>query len=306
MIALLQPLSVGNAVRVFLTPPSTALWSRLLRRTTPDFTGPDDDGAVMITDQGTQNIVLDTVGLTNGVPYYYALYSWDGAAFTGAPVASCTPAAIYQPGGPTPQQIVRDRLDLGLQAEVAAKRLSPAGGLVSVITAPFVLADDATFPTVTVHMDSTDPGERFLGENLFGEVELSDGTIGASEGWMARWSITVLGVSLSSDERIALREAIRRVVLANLAVFDDAGMVQIALSQRDVEDTQSYGSTPLYMTYGTFTCLAPTFVTDALPPVIDVEVQPIIVAPNISIPSGPGATLLGAQSVQPSTLAGFR
>ena len=306
MISLLQPLSVGNAIRAFLAPPDGALWWRLLRRTSDAFTGVDDPGAVWVADDCTDNVVLDTIALTNGASYVYRLYSWDGAAFAVSDPASATPATTYGSGGPTPQDVVRDRIDLGMKAEVAAGRLAPDGGKVSVITAPFVLADNAVFPTITVHMDSTEPAERFLGENLFGAIGMDDGEVQETEGWLARWSLTVLGVSLNSAERIALREAVRRVVQANLAVFDDFGMVQIGFSQRDVEDTSSYAA-PLYMTYGTLTCVAPTFVSDAVAPVVEVDVSVNLTVPDITIPPGPGPSLLGAQSVAAAIMeAGYQ
>ena len=293
-ISLIQAPAVGNALRVFLAPPPGASSWRLLRRTADEFAGPDDPGAVVVVDQSRDDVVLDTTALVNGTSYVYRLYSSGPAGWTMSDPATGTPAAIYQPGGPNPQQIVRDRIDLGMAVETAAGRLKPEGGRVYVITAPFVLADNAKFPTVTVHMDSAEPAERALGEMLSGDFEMPGG-IGETEGWLERWSMTVLAVSLNPDERITLREALRRVVLANLSVFDDAGMVQIAFAQRDVEDTQSY-TTPLYMSYGTFTCLTPTFVSDVAPRIVDVDVQPIVVDPHPrrdSVHLGP--SLLGFQ-----------
>ena len=94
-----------------------------------------------MVDNSVDDVVLDTTALVNGNSYVYRLFSWDGAAFTISDPATAIPATSYQPAGPSPQQIVRDRVDLGMRVEVAAGRLKPDGGKISVITAPFVLAD---------------------------------------------------------------------------------------------------------------------------------------------------------------------
>ena len=294
MISAIQAPASGNALRIFLAPPRGAFWWRLLRRTSDEFAGPDDPGAVVVVDRSRDDVVLDTTALVNGTPYVYRLYSSNQAGWTESDPVTGTPAATYEPGGPNPQQIVRDRVELGMAVEVAAGRLKPDGGKVYVITAPFVLSDNAKFPTVTVHNDSDDPGERVLGEMLSGDFEALGG-IGESEGWLLRWSLTVLAVSLNPDERIALRESLRHVILANLPIFDDAGMVQIGFAQRDVEDTERY-SAPLYMSYGTFTCLAPSFVSDVAPRIRDVQVAPVVVDPQMRRSSeNPGPSLLGTR-----------
>ena len=82
------PLSAGNAVRVFITPPAGALWWRVLRRTADVFTGQDDAGAVVALADGTDNTALDIAALVNGTAYFYRAYFWDGTAWAAGETVS--------------------------------------------------------------------------------------------------------------------------------------------------------------------------------------------------------------------------
>ena len=77
--------------------------------------------------------------------------------------------------------------------------------------------------------------------------------------------------SLNVDERRLLRRLVKAALMANLPVFDDAGMVQIDLSFSDQEDFTSYPA-PVYQAVGTLTCLAPSLIGDTVAPVTDVTV----------------------------------
>lgn len=270
---MLQTLPVGNAVRVFITPPAGAQIWRVLRRTADAFTGPNDVGAVVVVDESTDNVVLDVTALENGTEYFYRDYSTTNGGVTWADSGaslSTTPVADYQGDDIDAQELVRDRLILGMAVEVQRGALVPSTGKIPVVTAPFALMDGITFPCVSVHMDSTGPAERALGEDVLNEfVDHETGAISEAEGWLARWRIGVVGVSLNPDERIALRKAIRRVIQANLGVFDNAGLIQIQFSQSDSEENLG-DNARLYRTDGVFECLSPAFVTDAGPVVVDV------------------------------------
>ena len=65
MISLVQILPVGNALRIFITPPVGAEAVRLLRRTADTFTGYNDVGAFLVSESLDQ-AVIDTTGLVNG------------------------------------------------------------------------------------------------------------------------------------------------------------------------------------------------------------------------------------------------
>lgn len=260
--------SIGNAVRLFVTPPASAVYWRILRRTADAFTGAADAGAVVVADQCTDNSVLDAAGLVNGTPYFYRDYAWNGSAWIDPGMSvSATPGASYADDGIDPQSFVRERIELGMAVEVGRGMLQPTTGKVQVLTAPFALADNLSLPAISVHMDSTAPAVRALGEDVGGDdADLATGAIGESEGWLARMTLAVVGVSLNPDERISLRRALRRVIIGNLQVFDSIGMIEIEFSQSDTEDFTQDG-TPLYYSRGSLTFQAPAFITASAPPV---------------------------------------
>lgn len=265
-ISIVSAEPAGNALRVVLTPPAGAIWWRILRRTDASFAGASDPAAVVVADRLTSDFVVDYTGLANGTPYFYAFYSTvDGTTFVagGAPVQG-TPATTYQDASVDPQVLVRNRLILGLAAEVARGTLIPETGVVPVFTAAFALPDKMTFPCVTVHLDSTGPEEHFIGDDMANEAVM-DGDIIDATGWRATFSLNVVGTSLNMDERMALRMALRRIVQANLPIFDAAGLVNVNFTQQDSEQF-SENSAPIYMTMGLFTCEAVAALTTQTPP----------------------------------------
>lgn len=273
-IDLVHPLPVGNALRLILSPPAGALFWRVLRRTDDTFSGAADTGAVRVLDDDRDNSVLDRAGLVNGTPYFYAMFAWDGAAWSQVgDVVSATPQATYADGGPDVQAIVRERLELGLAIEVARGALQPASGKIPVTTAPFAHQSGITFPTVSVHHDSSVAADRSIGELMLPDHLQPDGAlVTGGEGWMARVTLNIYAVSLNPDERAALREAIRRVIQANLGVFAAEGIILPNLSQRDEEQFVE-NNAPLYATVGIFDCEAPAFVTDSGEPIETVTVM---------------------------------
>lgn len=272
MITLLQPLPAGNAVRIFLTPPPGAVCWRVLRRTADAFTGPDDVGAVLVAGQSesTDNVLLDDTALVNGIPYFYRAYAWDGLSWASSASVSATPVATYHGDNIDPLTIVRDRLSAGLAVEVKRGVLKPAASKIPVLTAPFAAKDQVTFPMVSVHLEDDSPSQRAVGELLFPDVHEGDGGWTESEGWLARTTLNIVGVSMNSDERIALRRALKRIVLANLPVFEAHGLQNVEFSQRDAEDFESH-NVPLYLVNCSFTCIHASFVSDTVGEITDVD-----------------------------------
>lgn len=270
-ISLVQSLPIGNALRLFITPPPGALWWRVRRRTVATaFTGPDDGGAALVADQCVDNVVLDDIALVNDIAYFYRVYyRLPGDAWAESDVASGTPKATYQGDDIDPQTLVRDRLTAGLAVEVKRGVLKPKDGKVPVITAPFAQNDKVVFPCVSVHLDSDSPTDRALGEMLYADDHEMEGGWTETEGWLSRVQLNIVAVSLNPDERIALRQAIQRIMIGNLPVFEAHGLVQCEFSQRDTEDLES-SNVPLYLTSGTFTCMAPAFVSDTVGEIADV------------------------------------
>ena len=258
MISLIQSIAVGNALRVFLEPPASAVNWRLLRKLADTFTGPDDAEAIKVID-GTDKTVLDANGLYNDTAYYYRPYYWNGSAWTAGVTRSGIPAATYQDATHDVLTFVRDRIDVGLQVELKRGTIKHQNNRVPVLTAPPVY-EETRWPVVTVHLQNESPGENGVGQQVLPEFFQSDvGEWNESEGWLAHTQIQIICWSQNPDERIALRKILRRILIANLPVFDQQGMVQVVLSQQDSEDF-SY-SAPVYQAINTFSCMAPVLVS---------------------------------------------
>lgn len=275
MINTIRPLPAGSALRLFLTPPTGAQWWRVLRRSAGAITGPDDAGAVVVADKCTDETLLDFTGLVDGFEYSYQAFYWNGAAFDASAVKMAEPSATFQSGAPDVQMLVRERLELALAVEVKRGTLKPHAGSIPVLTAPFASIENITFPAVSVYFQSGEPGERAIGEIVFPDAyDAAAGAYTEHEGWLARVTLQITAVSLNSDERIALRQALTRAIAANLPVFDEAGMTLVVFSQQDREQfTENAAS--LYFAGGTFTCLAPIFVTGEADDIADVTINPI-------------------------------
>ena len=271
MIARIQSLAAGNALRIFLEVPAAASKLRLLRKVSDTFAGHDDADAFLVTDE-LAAAPLDTADLLNGTLYYYRAYYLVGGTWEASQSASATPMATYADKGGDVLSLLRDRLDLGLQAEVARAKLVHPDGHIKVLTAPPIY-EETTWPLVTVHLQNESPGERGIGEVLAtDEFDEEAGTWSEGEGWLAGVQIIVMGWSLNPDERIELRKALRRIVVANLPVFDDAGMIEIQFAQQDTEDFGSF-SAPVYQTLCTFSCTAPVLVGAEVAAINDVQVK---------------------------------
>jgi hypothetical protein len=261
VLTYLKPLFSGNAVRLYTALPVGATYTRILRKTSDTFSGPTDVTATVVNPGFAGDSLVDH-GVINGTTYFW--HAWDRVGpgwVDGGASLSAVPATSYLDDTLDPQELLRDRIQLGINAEIARDALMPPSGSVQVTTAPFALPDGITFPTVSVHLESTGPAERAVGDEIEDFHDpVSDEYIG-TEGWMSRWSMTVAGVSLNPDERITLRKVLRRIVQANLEVFADAGMLLIEFQQTDSEQFSENGA-PLYFTNGAFSCVAPAFVRE--------------------------------------------
>lgn len=274
MIVMAQPLPTGNATRLILNPPTGATRCVLLRKTADTFAGWNDVGAVVVYDGEPTKAVLDWSGLINGTTYFYRLYSLVAKAWLSDSSRSITPAAIDDDGSVDVLSIVRERVDLGLQVEVARGKLNNKNGRIQVLTAP-PLFENTAWPIVTVHVNVDSSGDRAIGETMTEDV-FDEGSLGweSSEGWLSHWNIGIVGYSLNPDERIALRKAIKRIVIGNLAIFNDAGMMNPNLSQQDAEEFERY-SAPVYLINGTLTCTAMSLNTALEGAIRDVVTTPI-------------------------------
>ena len=257
MISLAQPLPIGNAIRLLLSPDSS-VW-RLLRKDVASFTGFDDPDAYVVRDGGFELAVVDDFFLNNGQSYFYCLFSLVSGVWRASDVRMVVPSASYDELTWDALSVLRDRLDYGLSEEVQRGKLNHEYGRIPVLTAPPQF-EDTVFPLVTVHLTSETPVERALGEEVMVDFEVDGESIDSYEGWLARSQITVMGWCLNPDERIALRQALRRVVIGNLPVFEGAGMTQVEFQMQDSEDFQSYNA-PIYQCMGSFSCTVPVAVS---------------------------------------------
>lgn len=271
MIHAIQPLPIGTALRLFLSPPAGASRWKILRKGADSFSGPDDAAAILVH-EGDSKVVLDARFLRNGIAAFYRPYYWIGGAWQPGATTSGTPAAIYEDASTDVQSIVRQRLEDGLAEEVRRGTLKNELGYVQVFSAPPQVSDDLRFPLVTVELASEQPAVRGIGEGVIPDAFDPDAFEWAdAEGWLSSVSLQVIGWSLNPDERIALRNALRRLVIGNLPVFDDAGMVQIEFSSQDVDLINGEFAAPLYQCLCTFSCMAPAIVRSSVDAIRDVE-----------------------------------
>ncbi|WP_147432497.1 hypothetical protein [Pararobbsia silviterrae] len=166
---------------------------------------------------------------------------------------------------------MRERLTVGLENEVARKTLRPKEGVIEVKTAPPAF-EETPWPLVTVHVLNDGSAERGVGEFLDTDVQdLITNEWLETQGWIARVQISVVGWSKNADERIAMRQALRRLVIGNLPVFQGYGMTRIDFSQTDADEMAAY-PVPVYQTVGTFSCFAPAeVVTSSSNVVTDID-----------------------------------
>lgn len=257
-IAIVQPLHVGNALRLFIEPPAGAILWRILRKGSDTFTGHDDAGALLVY-EGDERILVDATALPNDVmAFYRPYYTTDGVAWTAGTTASGTPSAIYEEHSTDVMTLVRQRLESGLKVEVERGNLQNDLGYVQVYTAPPSLEQNLLFPLVTITLDDESSDIRAIGEDISGdEFDAIGFDWQESEGWLANVALAIVGWSLNSDERIELRKAIRRVVVANLPVFAAEGIDQVNLQMNDVDAVNGEYGAPVYQVMANFSCIAP-------------------------------------------------
>ena len=268
MISLVQVIASGNALRLLLQPPAGSLKWRVLRKDTDTFTDVNDAGAFLVYD-GTERSFLDVAGLYNGQKVYYRAYYWNGSVWLASASAFGTPEATFSDLSADPLTIVRNRLDLGLQVYVDRNKIAAPSGAVKVMTAS-PLAEEISWPVVTIHVASDASAERFIGELVANDTFDPVGNQWDEyEGWFSRVQLTIVAWCLNADERIVLRQAMKAVLMSNLTVFDAAGLMQIDLQFSDQEDFTSYAA-PIYQALCNFTCYAPSVVEGTDPAIRDV------------------------------------
>jgi hypothetical protein len=271
-IALLRTVPVGDAVEISTNVDRGVAWLRVLRKagTAQTFTGPDDPAAARAIDLpieiAAQHRLFPSMldfDLTGEASYTYQAYGYRPPHWLSSAPREIAVVPSAELISPDPHDMLMRRIEAGLRTEVAAGRLHPPTGKIPVFSSP-PMTQHTPFPVVTVHVDADIPIERAIGEHTAPDRVVDptspdgDGA-GAyweeQEGWLSKWTLSVLGWSLNPDERNALRKSLKHLVLGNLPIFSQAGMLACDFSQRDTEDFER--DVPLYITNGTFTCVAP-------------------------------------------------
>lgn len=278
MIWLVQSLSVGNALRILLSPPSNAARWRLLRRDVENFSGPDDPLALRVY-EGTEKAVTDFRGLLNAEQVFYQLYILvNGVWSASGPIASGVPGAPLVDLGLDVIDLLRDRLEDGFKVYVDRGEIRHDRGFVPVMKAsPQV--EEAPLPLVTVHLQNQNAEIRGVGEVSGLDHYDEDADLWLSvEGGFDRVTVTIVCWSINSDLRIIMRKALRAILQGNLSVFDAAGLITPSWSMQDMEDYQTY-QVPMFQTICTFDCLAPASVQHTTPPIVEALAVPTMVQP---------------------------
>lgn len=268
---MVQPLHAGNALRLILEPPADAVRWRVLRKGSDSFSGHDDPSALVVS-EGDDRVIVDASFLQNQVmAFYRPYYTTDGVLWVAGPTANGTPDATYNDESSDVLSVLRQRLEAGLLVECQRGNFATDLGYIQVYTATPSLERDLALPLVTVHLENEEPGERVLGEDMIeGQLDTIGGDWDEAEGWLANVSVTIIGWSLNSDERIELRKAIRRVVVANLTVFEGLGWYQVSLSQQDIDAVNGEYPAHIYQVMSTFSCVAPVRVSGNVSAISDV------------------------------------
>lgn len=267
MISMIRPLHIGNAIQLLLTPPAGAKLWRVLRKGSNDIVN-QTDPAALVAYEGCEKCVVDTTGLINGVLMYYAVFYFDGLTWFASDTASVTPRADYEDHTTDVFSFVRDRLDAGLAVETQRKTLNPSNGYIQVLTAPPVVEGSIQLPLLTIHLQSEASSVRGIGEVLTpDEFDIEGDFWDDDEGYLAQVSIEIAAWSLNPDERIELRKAVRRIILANYAVFESVGMINVSLQQQDIDSLAGEYGAPIYQSVSILSCEAPVKVGGRIDPV---------------------------------------
>lgn len=272
MISLVQPLHIGNAIRLHFAPPAGARVWRVLRKETNDIAGHEDPTAFRVY-EGAEDVAIDAMLLKNGIEQFYKpFWTSDGTNWTAGPSVSGTPGADYAEYTTDVLSFLRERIEAGLLVEVERGNFQTELGYIQVLMGSPSLERDLRFPLVTLHMESETSGERALGEDISGdEFDAIGFDWDESEGWWGEHTVTVIGWSLNGDERNELRKALRRIVIGNMPVFEAQGWTRIDFRAEDIDAVNGEYPSPMYQVMGAFSCIAPVRVggkVDAISTVI--------------------------------------
>ena len=271
-IEYIQQFQAGNALSLKILVPYCNAWKILRKEGGAPLS--HDDAAAHVIPQRNNLSVVDADGLINGVAYHYLMFiRLKGVWSAAGKVIIATPDSTYRQLGTDVLSLVRERMDLGLNALVDRGLLTHSADQIQVLTAPPV-STEIDWPIVTTHLQSDSSAERGLGEYIApDECDSETNEWSSFEGWISDVRISIIAWSQNPDQRIKLRIAIKNLLIANLSVFEAHEMINIDLSQSDTEDFEGY-SVPVYQVVTTLSCQAPSFVETFSPTISRVDIDP--------------------------------
>ena len=256
---ILQPISCGNAVRLVVQPAAGETRWRVLRKEANDFTGPDDPAAFVVH-EGAERFLTDARLLVNGVTYHYALYGGAMGVWSAPVVAAVVPEALFTDVSADAQELVRERLDVGLQSLIGRGLAPLSKPSLAVMSIPFY-QQGTDLPVVTVLFAGGSATGHALGSQMSDEVFDGSDFIG-TQGWHESITLEISAWSLNAEERNTIRRALKAAIAANLGIFAESGLMNFEVqSVQDTEDFQSMNA-PVYQTVIRVSCQAVCAVTE--------------------------------------------
>jgi len=242
---LIQPISCGNAVRLVVQPTLGETSWRVLRKESNTFTGPDDPSAFLVHD-GSDRFLTDARLLVNGITYHYALYGYAMGTWGSPVISTATPGATFEDLGVDAQELVRERLESGLNSMLQRGLMAIGKSSVSVMSIPFY-TQGLELPVVTVLYGGGTAIGHALGEQMSADY-VDAGIWQSAQGWLENVTLDISVWSLNAAERNTLRRAIEAVIAASLGVLESQGLNMVEVqSVQDSEDFSSMNA-PIYQT----------------------------------------------------------
>jgi len=268
MIAVLNNVAVGNAISIFLAPPTGVEFWRVIRNETGSFGNQNDDVLIY---EGSDKLIIDTAAIENNVTYFYTPFYWNGTVWLRGNTKSLASQFLIFDRSTDVLSLVRDRLDRGLNNFITRGDLAHASGQVNVLIASPQI-EGVDFPIVTVHLESDNDQERFINDDAFADIENKDGTVTATTGYLSNVTLEIVSRHLNADERNEYRDAIKAVLIGNIEVFESKSLSEIRYQFQDSEEFERYPA-PFYFSRCTMACLAPSAIVDTAKAIEDIVTE---------------------------------
>jgi len=272
-IAFYEAAIAGNAVKLTISPSDKATSIRVLRKTVDSFSDENDPAATVVLNE-LATACIDTDQLVNGTNYYYLDFELISGSWVAGKSVLVVPASAYIDESVDIVSMLLDRIQLGVDEEILAERIKPSSKTIKVVNSP-PLFDNVSWPIVGIHLDSESPHTRSIGENYDFDTEISNG-VDERRGFYSESNVSIVAWSANPDQRILMRNIIRRILIANSEVFSMRFGVSLPEATfRDDEDFQSW-SIPVYMSHCSFRCIAQSGVKSTTGKVADVLSVPTV------------------------------